>query len=235
MTAKPDVDLLVLAAHTPELVGLEAALGPELSGQIARVRVACATIGVGLPAAAAGTARRLHEFRPRQVLLLGSCGLYPKQADFQPLWPVVPSEVHLVDGHVLAERAAFPAPIQVVRMPDTRLSDSLASSAPSVLRAAVATTLGITTDDALALSLGERSGCAAENLEAYSVAAACGELGVPFVSLLVATNAVGSSGRAQWRTHQRAAAEHGAQLVLSWVAQAASELLPHSTVSVPAG
>src|SRR5436190_598784 len=107
MTTKPDVDLLVLAAHRPELVGLEAALGPELSGHIARVRVACATIGVGLPAAAAGTARRLHQSQPRQVLLLGSCGLYPKRADFRPLCPVVPGEVHLVDGHVLAQRAAF--------------------------------------------------------------------------------------------------------------------------------
>jgi len=225
MTAQSDVDLLVLAAHTPELIGLEAALGPELTGQIARVRVACATIGVGLPAAAAGTARRLHELRPRRVLLLGSCGIYPGRAEFQPLCPVVPNEVQLVDGHVLAQRAAFPAPIPLVRVPDTRLSESLARSAPNALYGAVATTLGITTDDALARSLGELSGCAAENLEAYSVATACSDAGVPFVSLLVATNAVGSSGRAQWLAHQRAAAERGAQLVLDWIAQAAPLLI----------
>jgi nucleoside phosphorylase len=224
MTTKPDVDLLVLAAHTLELVGLEAALGPTLSGQIARVRVACATIGVGLPAAAAGSARRLHEFRPRQVLLLGSCGLYPKRADFRPLTPVIPSAIHLVDGHVLEARAAFPAPIPVVRAPDTPLSESLATSAEDALHSAVATTLAITTDDVLALSLGEHSGCTAENLEAYSVAAVCADLAVPFVGLLVATNAVGSSGREQWRTHQRAAAERGAQLLLRWIAASESLL-----------
>lgn len=224
MTTQLDVDLLVLAAYSPELVGLEAALGPRFAGLIAGVRVACATIGVGMPAAAAGTARRLDELRPRRVVLLGSCGLYPTRVPFQPLWPVTPNAVQLVDGHVLAQRAAFPAPIPVVRTPDARLSESLARQTPNALQAAVATTLGITTDDTLAQNLGELSGCAAENLEAYSVATVCTDLGVPFACLLVATNAVGSSGREQWRTHERAAALDGAEYLLDWIEHAAAEL-----------
>jgi nucleoside phosphorylase len=88
----------------------------------------------------------------------------------------------------------------------------------------VATTLGITTDDALAQLLGSKSGCAAENLEAYSVALACAAHDIPFACLLVATNAVGSEGRAQWQKHQRAAAEKAAELLLLWLERGAKGL-----------
>ncbi|MEY4582675.1 MAG: hypothetical protein RL701_7378 [Pseudomonadota bacterium] len=217
-------DLLILAAHAPELVGLRDVLGTELSGVVSNIRVVCATVGVGLPAAAAGTMRHVRDTRARAVLLLGSCGLYPRRVDFRPLQAVIPTEVRLVDSAVLDEKAAFPAPMQLLRACDRALSDGLAQSDPSALRGSVATTLGITTDDELARHIGRKSGCASENLEAYAVALAVAARDRPFASLLIATNEVGSSGREQWRTYQREAAERGARLVLDWIERGAPGL-----------
>jgi nucleoside phosphorylase len=224
MASTRGADLLILAAHAPELVGLRSALGPGLSGVVASVRVVCATVGVGLPAAAAGTMRHIRDARARAVLLLGSCGLYPQRAEFRPLQALVPTRVRLVDASVLVDKAAFPAPMQLVCAPDNKLADGLALCAPNALRGEVATTLGITTDDALARRLGRKSGCAGENLEAYSVALACASRDLRFASLLIATNAVGSEGREQWRKYQRKAAERGARLVLDWLERGARGL-----------
>jgi nucleoside phosphorylase len=158
------------------------------------------------------------------VLLLGSCGLYPRRAEFRPLAALIPTGVRLVDASVLQEKAAFPAPMQLLCEPDRGLSNCLAESDAGTLRGELATTLGITTDDTLARAIGKKSGCAGENLEAFSVALACAARDLPFASVLVATNAVGSSGREQWRKYQRKAAERGAKLVLDWIEQGARGL-----------
>lgn len=226
MAAQRKTDVLVLAAHAPELVGLRAALGPGLRGTIGawNVSVECETVGVGLPASASGTTRQLLELEPRAVVLLGSCGLYPRRIDFRALTPVVATGVRLVDASALSDQAAFPAPMQLLCEPDRALCEGLAQIDPTTLRGEVATTLGITTDDALAQMLGSKSGCAAENLEAYSVALACAAHDIPFACLLVATNAVGSEGREQWQKHQRAAAEKAAELLLQWLERGAKGL-----------
>jgi nucleoside phosphorylase len=224
MAASRAADLLILAAHAPELVGLRSELGTALSGVIADVRVMCATVGVGLPAAAAGTMRHVRDARPRAVVLLGSCGLYPRRSEFRALQAVVPQAVRLVDANTLLDKAAFPAPMQLVVEADATLSGSLAESDPSCLRGEVATTLSITTDDALARSIGRKSGCGAENLEAFAVALACATRDVPFATVLISTNEVGSSGREQWRKYQRKAAERGGRLILDWLHQGARGL-----------
>jgi nucleoside phosphorylase len=224
MPAQRKSDVLVLAAHAPELVGLRSTLGNGLRGTVGSLQVHCATVGVGMPASASGTTRVLEEHDPRAVVLIGSCGLYPRRIDFRALTPVVASGVRLVDASVLAEQAAFPAPMQLLCEPDRDLSDGLAQVDPSTLRGEVATTLAITTDDTLAQALGTKSGCAAENLEAYAVALACAAHDLPFACLLVATNAVGSEGRSQWQTHQRSAAEKAAELLLLWLDRGAKGL-----------
>jgi nucleoside phosphorylase len=224
MAASRGADLLILAAHAPELVGLRGALGPALHGVIADVRVVCATVGVGLPAAGAGTMRHVRDARPRAVVLLGSCGLYPRRSEFRALVPVVPDAVRLVDPSVLADKAAFPAPMQLLMEADVGLSRSLAETDPSSLRGEVATTLSITTDDSLARNIGRKSRCAAENLEAFAVALACATRDLPFACVLVATNEVGSRGREQWRKHQRKAAERGGRLIVDWLEQGARGL-----------
>lgn len=224
MAAHRKSDILILAAHAPELVGLRDALGPNLRGSIGALNIECATVGVGLPASASGTTRALQELTPRAVILLGSCGLYPRRIEFRALTPVVATGVRLVDASALSEQAAFPAPMQLLCEPDRGLSEGLAQEDPSTLRGEVATTLAITTDDALAQLLGSKSACAAENLEAYSVALACAAHDVPFACVLVATNAVGSQGRAQWQTHQRSAAEKAAEQLLQWLQRGAKGL-----------
>lgn len=224
MAAQRKSDVLVLAAHAPELVGLRSTLGDSLCGSVASLRVDCATVGVGMPASASGTARVLEAHAPRAVVLLGSCGMYPRRIEFRALTPLVASAVRLVDASVLAEHAAFPAPMQLLCEPNRALSEGVAQVDPSCLRGEVATTLSITTDDGLAQTLGSKSGCAAENLEAYAVALACAARDVPFACLLVATNAVGSQGRTQWQTYQRSAAERAAELLLRWLERGARGL-----------
>jgi nucleoside phosphorylase len=224
MSAHRKTDVLVLAAHAPELVGLRDALGAGLRGTIGSLEVECATVGVGLPASASGTTRALQAIQPRAVVLLGSCGLYPRRIEFRALTPVVATGVRLVDAHVLNDHAAFPAPMQLLNAPDRSLSEGLAQTDPSSLRGEVATTLAITTDDALAQTIGSKSGCAAENLEAYAVALACAAHDLPYACVLVATNAVGSQGRQQWQNYQRSAAEKAAELLIAWLERGAKGL-----------
>jgi nucleoside phosphorylase len=225
MPSTKSADLLILAAHAPELVGLRAALGPTLAGVLGGLRIVCATVGVGLPAAGSGTMRHVRDARPRAVLLLGSCGLYPRRSEFRPLLPVIPKGIRLVDPSVLLEKAAFPAPMQLLIEPDAALGDALAQGDASALRGEVATTLSITTDDALAARIGRKSGCCSENLEAFAVGLACATRDLPFAALLVATNVVGSPGREQWSKHQRKAAERAARLTLDWLGRGARGLV----------
>jgi nucleoside phosphorylase len=114
--------------------------------------------------------------------------------------------------------------MQLLLDTDKTFADGLAQIEPSALRGEVATTLSITTDDQLAVRLGRKTGCCAENLEAFSVALACAARDLPFAAMLVSTNAVGSVGREQWSEHQRQAAERGAHLVLEWLEQGAHGL-----------
>ena len=224
MSTIKGADLLVLAAYAPELVGLRATLGTGLAGVVQGVRVVCATVGVGLPAAGAGTMRHLREARPRAVILLGSCGAYPRRPAPALLTLTVPERVQLVDPSVIAERAAFPAPMQTSIETDPVLAQGLASVGAEVRRGSLATTLSITTDDVLAVRVGKRSECEYENLEAFSVGLACALSSIPFAAVLAVTNVVGSEGRQQWSKHRRKAAELGARLVLDFIHRGARGL-----------
>lgn len=217
-------DLLIVAAHAPEFVGLRAALGTGLAGVVGSVRVVCAAVGVGMPVAGAGTMRQLRDARPRAVILVGSCGAYPKRAVPALLDLVVPERVQLVDPTVLADKAAFPAPMQTSLDTEPLLSHGLAGTVADVRRGRVAATLSITTCDVLAARIGKRSECDTENLEAFAVGLACAALAVPFAAVLAVTNVVGSEGREQWSKHRRKAAERSACLVLDWIHRGARGL-----------
>ncbi len=224
MSTTKGADLLVLAAHAPELVGMRTTLGDSLAGVLRGLRVVCATIGVGMPVAGAGTMRHLRDAKPRAVLLIGSCGVYPKQVEYLPLQLVVPERINLVDASVLGGKTAFPAPMQTVLAPDAALSHELACVEPHTLRGQLAATLAITTDDVLAARLGSKSGCQTENLEAFSAGLACAALDLPFAVVLAVTNVVGSHAREQWAKHQRKAAEQCARIVLDWIHRGARGL-----------
>jgi nucleoside phosphorylase len=131
-----------------------------------------------------------------------------------------------LDSAVLQNRAAFPAPMPTSLEPDAALGRALASAGEHVMRGTLATTLGITTDDALARALTQSSGCAAENLEAFAVGLACQTLGVAFGAVLGCTNEVGAQGRRQWAEHRTLAARTSAELILEWLAAGAHGLPP---------
>ena len=224
MSTAKGADLLVLAAHAPELVGMRATLGTGLAGVVRNLRVVCAAVGVGMPVAGAGAMRHLCDAKPRAVVLIGSCGIYPRQAAHAPLELVVPERIRLLDPTVLGGKAAFPEPMQTMLETDDALSHGLASTATAIHRGTLATTLSITTDDVLAGRIGKKTECIGENLEAFSVGLACAAAGVPFAAILAVTNTVGSVGREQWSKHRRKAADRSASLLLDWIHRGARGL-----------
>lgn len=179
--------LLVVAAWEPELERFR-----TLVSSLPDVPLA-AGVGIGLVDAAIGTATLLARHRPTAVLLLGTCGAAPGSGlaigDV-----VVGSHVTLVDAPTAENRAALPwspAPL-----PGADVAPFVAAGA---IATTIGTTLGITTDDALATTL---AGVAAtEHLEAYAVARASALAEVPCTVLLGITNIVGAAGRAEWRAN----------------------------------
>jgi nucleoside phosphorylase len=217
-------DLVILAAHPLELASFAASLGTGLRGTIAGLRIVARSVGVGLAEAGSGSARVLSEERPRAVLLVGSCGLYPGAEPFTPGKLLIPNRITGLDGAVLSGKAAFPDPMLITLEPDAALSDALAAATEPILRGPLGVTLAITTNDTLASELARASDCCAENLEALAVGLACRALGLPFAALLACTNEVGSRGRAQWAQHHTLAATTTATHVVSWLKQGAPGL-----------
>ena len=219
------VDVLVLAAHAPEFVGLRAHIGDSLNGTIGGLFVVAKTIGVGMAVAGAGTATRIQQLTPRAVVVLGSCGIYPSSVEYRPLDIVIPNRLHLFDASVAAGKAAFPEPMQTMIEPDAALSTGLVQSGDGRCRLApVATTMAITTDDAIARAVHPASGLEGENLELFPIALACRAADVPFGAVLGVTNLVGSTGRIDWRQYQRDAAIAAAEVLVSWIRRGAPGL-----------
>jgi nucleoside phosphorylase len=210
------VDILLLAAHAPEFVGLRAHLGDQLCANLRGLTVIAKTIGVGMAVAGAGAANRIQQLSPRAVVLLGSCGIYPCGVEYFPLDILVPSRFHLFDPSVAAGKAEFPDPMQTVLDPHPLLTAGLVASGGGRCRSApLATTLAITTDDAIAHAVHPATGLEGENLEAFPVALACRAAEVPFAAVLGVTNVVGSQGRTDWLKYQRDAAIAAAEAFLT--------------------
>jgi nucleoside phosphorylase len=219
--AQRPADVLLLAAHPLELEPLTGTLGASLRARLHDLEIAAAAVGVGLIAAGGGTARALSEHSPLSAVLLGSYGVYPGRGSFEPAQLFVPSRLRAIDGAERAGRAAFPEAMPVEIEAAGVLCAALAGDDAAIERGTLATTLAITTDDALARELGAHAGCHGENLEAAAVAYACRSARVSFAAVLACTNEVGSQGRAQWLEHRAAAAHATARLVLSWLSRGA--------------
>lgn len=216
-------DVLLVAAHPPELEGLSDMLGKGLYARLGGISVAACTVGIGMPAAAAGTAAALNSHRPYAVILLGSYGHYPGGSVNEPMLPRAVGHAALVDQALMSGGAALPEPIPASVAFDPAITECLAG-ATGAGPITVATTLGITTDDELAHTLGGQGRHDAENLEAYAVAAACVARGVKVGGLLVGTNAVGAHGRAQWLDNNFEAARIGTTQVIDWLCAGAPGL-----------
>jgi nucleoside phosphorylase len=206
--------ILVLSAHPPELSGLRALLGDDLRGTSGDLSVVGRTVGIGLVAAAAGAAAALEAFQPRAVILVGTCGAYQGRG-ISTGEVVVGRRVCLASTAVVEGRGAFPGPMLVETDLDGPLSEGVGQK--GVRRADVATTLAVTTDDRLAATVSDGLRCDVEHLEAFAVARACAEKGVPLAVVLGVANMVGSSARAEWQMNHRAAGDAAGTHVALWL------------------
>jgi nucleoside phosphorylase len=213
------IDVLVVAAHPPELGGLRLSLGEGMQGKIGDVHVVAEAVGIGLTAAAAGTAAVLSTYAPRALVLVGTCGVYTSRAaDLRVGEVVTARRLHLASASAVLGRGAFPAPMVVEIDPDAELSRAVACD---TRRVDIATTLAITTDDLLATEMSEALGCEVEHLEAFAVATACARARVPLAVMLGIANRVGSHARDEWRHHHQAAGLAAIDGVLAWLRRGA--------------
>jgi nucleoside phosphorylase len=218
------VDLLVLAAYAPELVGMRRLLGDQLYGNVSGVVVSCKSVGVGLPNAVAGTTTRLMQLRPRAVVLVGTAGVF-WGATGNVGDVVIPRRVHLVDPAECEGRGGMPEPM--ARTVDCNAMLALGLGAGRTPTMDLANTLAVTTDDHLGARMQQVTGCAVENLEGFGIANACALQNVPFACVVGISNRVGSTGRDEWRQHHKNAAQAACEVVSRWLVGGAMGL-PHA-------
>lgn len=223
------MDLLVLAPTAPDLRGLRDLLGDRMEGRFRGVHIVAKAVGVGMPAAAAGSAKRIFTLRPRAALFVGTCGVYPpavgQAPDFQPHDVIVPTGAMLLSLEVATGRAAFPEPMTTRLEPHRALTAGLTS--PRTRAGLVASALASTTDDELAARARAIYGCDAEQLELFSVAHAAQLAEIPFAAALGVTHLVGSVGAEDFRRFHRASSIAAAEIVVAWV-QSGAPGLPHA-------
>jgi futalosine hydrolase len=205
----------LLAAFGPELAPL-ATRTPSLAetGTVGNVRVVTQTVGIGLAAAAAGTARAVADRRLRAVVMIGTCGAY-EGASLAIGDVVVSRRVRLADASVLAGHADFPGPMTTSLDGDAGLIEALARAGAQPVD--VATTLAISVDDALAARIAHGARSSVEHLEAFGAGMACAAFGVPFVAVLGVANRVGARARSEWREHHVHASEACVGVVIAWL------------------
>jgi nucleoside phosphorylase len=197
--------LLVLAAWEPELTHFR-----DLARGMDELRIDVA--GVGMVEAAVGTARAIARHDPTHALFVGTCGALA--ADLRPLDVVAGVTAQLV-GDELPE--AMPSQGRF----DDDLRNLFATSTRSV---GIASTLGITVDDAAARRLRPKG--EVEHLEAFSFLRACTEAMVPCAIVLAVANAVGARGRQEWLENHEAASARAADVVFRCLRSSTTERSP---------
>lgn len=173
--------MLVLAAVSEEL--------GDLPGE---------TVGIGPVVAAANAARLLEKHRPSGVLMVGTCGVYPNCP--HPIGSAILGlEVGLSYGVAAMGLGYVPRAPKPVSCQTWPLFDGTFATAK------VLTTGAITTDETLAGRLSDQWDV--EHLEAFGVAYACQQMGIPFSVILGIANDVGPNAHVQWLTHREEAQE----------------------------
>ncbi|MBX3206129.1 MAG: hypothetical protein KF764_13750 [Labilithrix sp.] len=212
--------VLVVAAWEPELERFR-----ELcrGGSTLDVDLEVAPIGIGLVDAASGLTRRIVARAPSLVVFVGTCGASPSSG--LAIGDVVAgARVSLIEPAVVEGRAAMPFASEAVEL-DEAMVEALVAAGARV--ATIASTLAVTTDDALAAALAPHG--QVEHLEAYGVARACqlergrdgaaDEARVRAAIVLGVANVVGARGREEWRANHVAASARAAEV--AWAALAA--------------
>lgn len=197
------VHLLITAAWMPELQRFR-----ELMQSEPRQDVALEAMGIGLVDAAVGLTRCIMTRQPTHVLALGTAGAAPGSG-LAVGDVIVGLTARLVDPAVLEGRAALPFAAEATF--DPAMADALFSA--GARPCAIANTVGITVDEALAQKLAAIA--PVEHLEAYAVARTCETLGVPCTVALGIANVVGPTGRDEWRANHVAASARAAEVAFA--------------------
>lgn len=170
--------LLVLAAVREEL--------GDLDGDV---------VGIGPVIAAARAAAILERKKPSRVVLIGTGGAYPGGP---AIGVAVAGRLVGLSYGVAAMGLGY-----VPRPPAPIAGDEDTLNQLNLPRHDILTSGAVTTDLTLAKRLSD--GWTVEHLEAYGVAVACQNAGVPFTAILGISNAVGPDAHAQWLTYRDAA------------------------------
>jgi nucleoside phosphorylase len=207
--------VLIVAAHEPELDAVRACL--PSGGQVAsgRIRIAAQAVGVGVVQATVGTMQALAAYEPDAVVLTGSCGVLPTR-DIELLACVAPASFRLVCLGEVMHASIMPPVVQAHVPTDDSLRRAL-MRADTLREVRAATTLGITTQQAMAENIATWSSCDVENMEGFGVAQACQSFAVPFAALFSVTNHVGPEGRTQFQQYATPAADRCAEVIVRWL------------------
>jgi purine-nucleoside phosphorylase len=214
----PKARTLILSAWEPEVAPLRRLLRADpIAG------VVLEPVGVGTVDAAIGAAQAIARVRPRQVIFVGTAGVYPgAAARALPIGTAaVAGELRLVSTATLRGDAYAPAPLVSAVEPAAAVRAALARAATGDDSApvnVVACPLAITRTAALARRIAA-SGVALENLEAFAVARAATAARVPFGAVLGVSNVVGPKAHAEWRANHLRASRAACRVVWSLLAR----------------
>lgn len=203
-TPQAPLKAVVAAAWDPELERFRALAQPYFGSSSAHLR--CEAVGIGLVDTTAGMARCILHHSPTHVFLIGTCGA-SRGSGLSIGDVIVGTSVRLIDPTVVEGRAAMPYAAEAIAL-DEKMIDAV--FAAGAREATIMSTLGITTDDALAAKLAPLA--QVEHLESYGVARACHAAGIACGIVLCAANAVGSRGREEWRLHHATASARAAEI-----------------------
>ncbi|MCA9566470.1 MAG: hypothetical protein KC656_01465 [Myxococcales bacterium] len=152
-------------------------------------------VGVGPVVAAASAGRILATTRPDAVIMVGTAGAY---TGGPAIGQAIVAERLGMSWGVAAMGLGY-----VPRAPAPLRCDAGLLGRIDLPRHDVLTVGAITTDKTLGRRIAD--GYTVEHMEAFGVACAADQLGIPFVVVLGITNAVGPDAHVQWLTHRDAA------------------------------
>jgi nucleoside phosphorylase len=210
----PNVDVLIVSPHGPELEGLDSVLGHDLSANFQGIEVRAKSVGLGLPGVAGGTVRRIEQLSPRAVVMLGTCAAYAEKG-LVPGQVVIAERVVVADASVLKGWSRFPDPM--VGQLQTHAGMVAGLTTAGTRRVTIASPCAITVDPGLAADFADRLGCDVEQSEAFGIALACAPYHLPFAAVLGVSHEVGPEAKETWRVTHRAAARAAAGLIAVWL------------------
>lgn len=218
------VDVLVLAAHAPDLRGLRPLLGDHLAGWVGDIRVAAKAVGLGLATAGPSASKRIYQLEPRAVLFVGTAGVYPSVQGYSPHDVAIANRARLIDLGVLAGLAEFPPPVITEISLDRGIGEAISRCSPHARVASVASALAATRSDELAAKVPARTSAELENLELFAVAHACRLANVQFAAMFGVSHVCGSTAAADWPKFERNAAIAAAETAARWIQSGAPGL-----------